>query len=363
MDIGERIKNEREQQQLSREELAEAIGKSADFIGKVERGARRISVEDLARVAKALGQGVEFFTGEGEEPEVERELDRLMESAKLDPRDKIEIQRLPRLRSKEAVMSLAKSLQAGRFGLFRLREFEIRIEVLPDGGAQRWWRRRIEVLDSELPELKVGYVTTYDLRSTSDKFTVDLLPDRCWRQGGGEIKMRDEDKYVAGNHAYYSIRFEPPLQRGEITEVTCTEFSPGAYVMTSDELQQLIKQRMFREEEPRERTVSGIIVPIDLLTKQLTFPRGYKIHDIDIDVLVGRMRLNDERERIKKEKCLSAMDVFSRRVLELKLNDPVVGAAYHITWRPPTEEDYKKLLCQERKPRAATGGTKENTNQ
>lgn len=344
MDIGQNIKNEREQQQLSREELAEAVGKSFDFIGKVERGARRISVEDLARVAKVLGRPLEFFTGEGGEPEVERELQKLIQSAKLDPADSAELQRLPRLRSKEAVVNFAKSLQATHFGLFRYRLHETEIEVLPDGGAQRWYHRRIEVLDSELPELKVRYILNCDPRSASlEAFTIDLMAEGCSRKEG---KMRIGPVYVPSNIVYYSVVFEPPLRRGEVADVCCVESFHKAYAMTRNELKELIKAGKVPEDKQKETTSVDVSVPTDFVRRRITFPMDYEISEIDVDVLVKRMRLRDECERIKKAGCLSMMKIGNRWALELSVEKPIVGAVYQINWQPPTKEDYEKLLGQ-----------------
>lgn len=342
MDIGEKIKNEREQQQLSREELAEATGKTVDFIGKVERGARKIHVEDLARVAKVLGRPVEFFTGEVEESEAEKEFEAFIESAEIDPRDGAELHRLSRLRTKQAVVNLIKLLDARRFGLFRQKVFETEVEVTLDGGCHKWWHRRIQVLDSKLPELKLRYVINYDLRSTSFAgFAMHLLKERCSRKEG---KIEIGPSYLPGNLAFYSIRFEPPLQRGEIADVSCEESYHNAFIMTHDELEQLLREGKSLEEEPKERTAANAVVPTDLLRRRITFPSGYEISDIDVDVFVRRMRINDERERVKKEKCLSHMRIASRWVLELQVRKPIVGAAYHITWRPPSQKDYEKLL-------------------
>lgn len=352
MDIGKKIKSEREQQQLSREELAEAIGKTVDFVGKVEREVRRINVEDLARVANVLGRPVEFFTGEGEEPEVERELQRLIQSAKLDPADSAELQRFPRLRSKQAVINLVKSVQASHFGLFRQQLFETEIVVLPDGGSQRWWHRRIEVLDRELSEFKFRYLMNYDLRGTSFKgFTVDFLLGRCFPQE----RMKMGPKHIPGNVVYYSIRFEPPLQRGETAEVSCEEAYNNAYVMTREELEQLIKEEKFLEEKPKERTASSIVVPTDFVRRRITFPRDYDINDVGVDVFVRRMRLHDERERIRKQGCLSKIKVGSRWMLELSVEKPVVGASYHITWQPPAEAAYKALLAETKEKQGRVG--------
>lgn len=347
MDIGKKIESERKQQQLSREELAEAIGKTVDFVGKVERGARRISVEDLARVGNVLGRPLEFFMGEAKEPEVERELQRLIESAKLGPQDSAELQRLPRLRSKEAVVNLVQRLENRRFGIFRQEIFEAEREVMLDGACRSWWRRRIQVLDEELPALKLRYMRSSDVWPTScEGFTVSLLKERCRCDRG---KMRVEDIHVQTNLVFYSVRFDPPLKRGDIADICCEQFHPRAYIMVREKVEELIRDKKFIENVPKERTGISIFVPTDFLRRRITFPEGYEISDIDLDVLIWRTRLHDEYDRLRTEQCLTKMKVGSRWILELAVKQPVVGAAYHIKWKPPAEKEYQALLAQGRR--------------
>ena len=53
--VGERIRRERERQNLSQEEVAFASDMSLRHLGNIERGVSNTSIEQLARIAHALG--------------------------------------------------------------------------------------------------------------------------------------------------------------------------------------------------------------------------------------------------------------------------------------------------------------------
>jgi len=53
--LGETIRSRRKQAGLSQEKLAEKADLSTVFISHIERGVENISVDALARIAKALG--------------------------------------------------------------------------------------------------------------------------------------------------------------------------------------------------------------------------------------------------------------------------------------------------------------------
>ena len=53
--IGRNIKRYRHWKELTQEQIAELIGVSTSFIGHVERGTRKLSVDTLYAVCMALG--------------------------------------------------------------------------------------------------------------------------------------------------------------------------------------------------------------------------------------------------------------------------------------------------------------------
>jgi transcriptional regulator with XRE-family HTH domain len=57
--LGKRIRDERLMLRLTLEQLAELVDKSSNFIGQIERGDRKLSVETLVDIANALGTTVD----------------------------------------------------------------------------------------------------------------------------------------------------------------------------------------------------------------------------------------------------------------------------------------------------------------
>lgn len=70
-DIGARIREAREELELSQSELAEEVGyASPTAISLIESGQRKVSIEDLERISDVLETPIEFFLGK-EEPAVD----------------------------------------------------------------------------------------------------------------------------------------------------------------------------------------------------------------------------------------------------------------------------------------------------
>ena len=59
--IGERIKAFRLLNNLNREQLAERIGCSVQFIGHIERGTRKMSLETLLAISEALNLSTDYI--------------------------------------------------------------------------------------------------------------------------------------------------------------------------------------------------------------------------------------------------------------------------------------------------------------
>lgn len=60
-EIGSRIRIQREYIGLTQEELAEACGLSASFIGHIERGSRKMSLESLYKLASVLEVNTDYL--------------------------------------------------------------------------------------------------------------------------------------------------------------------------------------------------------------------------------------------------------------------------------------------------------------
>ena len=59
--LGRRIREERTLSRLTLEQLAEKIDKTGNYIGQIERGDRKLSLETLVDIANALETSVEYL--------------------------------------------------------------------------------------------------------------------------------------------------------------------------------------------------------------------------------------------------------------------------------------------------------------
>jgi len=59
--IGEKVRKIRKKKNISQEELAWKIGKSPNFIGLIERGKKRPSIETLREISRVLGVPLKTF--------------------------------------------------------------------------------------------------------------------------------------------------------------------------------------------------------------------------------------------------------------------------------------------------------------
>lgn len=61
--LGEAVRAKRKEAEFSQEKLAEKAGLSAIFISRIERGVESPSVDNLLKIAKALGVRVSDLVG------------------------------------------------------------------------------------------------------------------------------------------------------------------------------------------------------------------------------------------------------------------------------------------------------------
>ena len=59
--LGNRIRQERQSLRLTLEQLAEKIDKTGNYLGQIERGDRKLSLETLADIANALGTSIDYL--------------------------------------------------------------------------------------------------------------------------------------------------------------------------------------------------------------------------------------------------------------------------------------------------------------
>lgn len=77
--IADRLREIRDRQGLSQEKLADILGITRPAVSELERGARRLSAEELSRLAKALSISADYILGLVDLPEVTLEYDALAE--------------------------------------------------------------------------------------------------------------------------------------------------------------------------------------------------------------------------------------------------------------------------------------------
>ena len=59
--MGNRVRELRTKLKLAQENLAEAVGISASFIGHIERGEKKSSLETISRLAASLGTSMDYI--------------------------------------------------------------------------------------------------------------------------------------------------------------------------------------------------------------------------------------------------------------------------------------------------------------
>ena len=70
--LGKRVRTQRKLQDMTQEELADAINVSTSFIGHIERGTRKLSVETLVSLADALKISCDMLLQDSLDPTVSR---------------------------------------------------------------------------------------------------------------------------------------------------------------------------------------------------------------------------------------------------------------------------------------------------
>lgn len=61
VDLGKRIREKRREQKMTQEQLAAAIGVCTSFIGHIERGSRKASLETLVLLANTLHVSLDYL--------------------------------------------------------------------------------------------------------------------------------------------------------------------------------------------------------------------------------------------------------------------------------------------------------------
>jgi transcriptional regulator with XRE-family HTH domain len=76
--LGEKIKKERINRGLTQEELAEKANLSVSFMGQIERGERKLSVDTLAKIGNTLGISFDYLLQSGQRLKHDSAIDELV---------------------------------------------------------------------------------------------------------------------------------------------------------------------------------------------------------------------------------------------------------------------------------------------
>ena len=71
--LGKRIRELRQSQDLSQEQVAEILGIARSAVSEIERGARKVSAEEVVKLAKACHVSTDYILGLAEKAEVHLE--------------------------------------------------------------------------------------------------------------------------------------------------------------------------------------------------------------------------------------------------------------------------------------------------
>ena len=80
--LGTRIKNKRLEKNLTQEQLAEKVDLSAVYIGQIERGERKMTIQTLVKLANVLETSIEELLSDSTEGNLNAKLNELLEVAK-----------------------------------------------------------------------------------------------------------------------------------------------------------------------------------------------------------------------------------------------------------------------------------------
>lgn len=80
--LGEKIKKERLNRGLTQEELAEKANLSVSFMGQIERGERKLSVDTLVKIGNSLGISFDYLLQSGQRLKHDTVIDELVYTLK-----------------------------------------------------------------------------------------------------------------------------------------------------------------------------------------------------------------------------------------------------------------------------------------
>lgn len=80
--LGTRVKNKRLELNLTQEQLAETVDLSAVYIGQIERGERKMTIDTLVKLANSLNASIEELLKDSTSKNINARLNELVNIAK-----------------------------------------------------------------------------------------------------------------------------------------------------------------------------------------------------------------------------------------------------------------------------------------
>jgi transcriptional regulator with XRE-family HTH domain len=342
MKYGDRIKEERERQGFTQDELAKAAGISSSYMGDIERGRKTPTIEVFRRIARALSRQVDhFFTDSSSwESQINADYVNMIERSGLDPRHRKALLGVIDMGLKESILEVYKKLRIAGLSDLKRKFYRDERRILIDGRIEREMEAELEIIGEEAQNYAHRYIQSYDYRGTGYKeFEVALVSSEI---PGSEAKLkigRTDENFV-----YYQVTFFPPLRKGQTAKLMLREKYRDAHIMTRDRLLDLMKEGRLMEERPVERTGSLMMYPTERLVKKIIFPEGYVLGSAFFDVAVNRVKQTEEKNRLMAADAFKWTTVENKQVCELVVDNALMGCNYLIFWEPPSEADYQKLI-------------------
>jgi hypothetical protein len=176
------------------------------------------------------------------------------------------------------------------------------------------------VLEDDSPGLTI-HPDKFDFRCTSKP------PDM---QVSAAIIQDTQRRHV------WAIKCDPPLKRGQQLRYGFRLIGPNFRPYTMDEVRRRLDAGTYAFQEPICKALDWTIThPTKELIYDMDFPADYNVEDICLCVMIGHSINEDEVRRVSSEHALTIEKLFDAWSIRLRLQNPLYGHNYGITYRPP----------------------------
>ena len=205
--------------------------------------------------------------------------------------------------------------------------------------------RTTSVEDFEVYDIHLSHIDRH-LQLTSGaqwpsrpEIVVEDLPDNHWCN----YEVQDD-----GAHRTYVLNFTKALhQTARPVRLRISDTIPKAFWMYEDEtpVHPVFETRV-------EATSWFVVEPINRLELAVTFPYGYRVggpSQVSVRYKGTRTVHNPEEERLRNDSSLNSKIENGKQILELVVEEPIVGLQYYLYWEPPKRSASKPPIAQGRR--------------